>query len=159
MSVFLTISLFLGYTITSKLLQAGPYIIYELSQISHTICQYFCLDVLNVFSNNFYLEAKVTLRQHFENISFPLGSMPVFIDGGNFFSFLPIYSSGKRKWKNMSHGVEHTMNYIYFWRATDLCTVLRVEQETLTTSVWFLLRQEFHVAYFSKLTAKGTKTI
>ena len=57
----------------------------------------------------------------------------------------------------MSHGVEHTINYIYFWRATDLCTVFRVEQETLTT--WFLLRLEVHVAYFSKLTAQRTKTI
>lgn len=82
MSVFLTISLFIGYIITvpAKLLQTGSYVIYELSQISHTICQYFCSYVLNIFPNNFYLEAKVTIRQHFGNISFSLGFMPVFID-------------------------------------------------------------------------------
>lgn len=64
----------------SKLLQTGSHIIHELSQISQTICQNFCVYVLNIFLGNFCLEANVTIRQHLGNISFPWGFMPLFID-------------------------------------------------------------------------------
>ena len=59
----------------------------------------------------------------------------------------------------MSNGVEHTINYIYFWQAADLCTVFAVVWDELNCFRLVLLRLGSHVVYFSKMTAKYTKTI
>lgn len=59
----------------------------------------------------------------------------------------------------MSNGVEHTINYLYFWQAADLWTVFAGVWDKLNCFRLFLLRLGFHIVYFSKVTAKYTKTI
>jgi hypothetical protein len=67
------------FTITSKT-PSGKFICHPHTQPNITyhvsISAYMAL---YVFSNYFYLETKVSIIQHFRNISFPLGFVPVFI--------------------------------------------------------------------------------
>lgn len=142
MSVFLAIGLFLGYTITCKAPsgrlichpQTQPNITYHMS-IFLLICPKY---ISKQFLFGSWSDYQTTFRKYLLSsglyacvyrCSFIIehrGENVLFM-GVIFFSFPPIYSAGKRKWKNMSNGVEYTINYIYFWQAADLCTAFTVE--------------------------------
>lgn len=174
MSVFLTSRLSLAYTITirappDRLLYhpwTQPNITYHMSII--LLIRPKCIFKQFLFGGE--RDYQTTFRKSLPSFGLyaSVYRCPSMIEprGGNvlfmvviFFSFPPICSAENRKWKNLSNGIEQTINCICFWRAAGLPTVLTVLWDTCPAYICFLPRLGFHVVDFSNMTAKCTKTI